>query len=380
MELDKKTIKKLVGIISFGIILFFLLQNFSLVKEGFDKIMKILSPFLIGAGLAFILNLPLNYFERKLFKPKKGKDGKFKQSKLKRPISIFLSICLILLIVSLVIKIIIPQIINVLIMFAMDVPEIAYNAKEYALDLTKQYPDLSSQIQSIEINWDNVLTDIFGLIKNLASSVVTSSIGFVVSLIGGIVNSIVAIIFAIYILLSKENLELWLKNAIKAYFSEEKAKSIIDIYYLSKKTFYNFITGQFTEACILGILCFIGMFILRIPLAASVSVLIGVTALIPIVGAIVGMLVGAILILSVSLMKALVFIIFLLILQQIETNIIYPKVAGSMVGLPGILVLLAVAVCGSLWGITGLIIGLPAVSVIYTILRQDIENRLKEKE
>lgn len=379
MELNKENTKKIIGILAFGISFYFILQNIVVVKNIIDNIIDILSPFLFGAGLAFIVNIPLKMFESKLFKPKKMKNGRVRQNKLKRPISILLSVIFIIIIITLIVKLIIPQIISVIVMFITDIPDIAYNIKEYAIELTKQYPDISEQIRSIEINWDAVTADSFKFIRNLASSLVTSSIGVVINIIGGIFNTIITIIFALYILVSKEKLVDQSKKFIQAYFSEKTAKYILEICSLSKKTFHNFITGQCIEAIILGGLCFVAMLILRIPFASTVSVLVGVTALVPIVGAIIGMVIGVILILSVSPIKALVFLISLLILQQIETNIIYPKIVGNSIGLPGIWVLLAVAVGGSLGGMLGLIIGLPLVSVMYTILKNDVKRRLKEK-
>lgn len=380
MDLNKENTKKIIKIISFSIILYFILLRIDVVKSVFANVIKILSPFLYGAGLAFVLNIPMVLFEKKLFRPKKNKNGKMKESKFKRPLSIVLSIILMFIIIGFVIKLIIPQLISVIIMFAGNIPGWAYDVKEWAMDLTSQYPDVRDQISSFEINWEQVINELMNFVKNFAGSFVTSSIGVIVSLIGGIFDTIIAIVFSIYILMSKEKLSNQAKKIIFAYFKEDKAKYILDICSLSNNTFKNFITGQCTEAVILGLLCFVGMLIFKIPFAATVSVLVGVTALIPIIGAFIGIIIGTILILSVSWIKAVVFVVFLLILQQIESNAIYPKVVGDSVGLPGMWVLVAVVVGGSLGGILGLLIGLPAVSVVYSVLRNDVNERLKKKE
>lgn len=379
MELNKENVKKIIGMIAFGILFYVILQNITVVKNVFVYMIEILSPFLIGAGFAFILNIPMRALEKKLFKPKKMKNGNLKQNRFKRPVCIILAFILMMIIIGLIIKLVIPQLISVIVMFVREVPDMAYNVKEWAIALTEQYPDISSQIQNIEINWNSIVNDIINFVSNLASSLVTSSIGFIIGLIGGIFNAIISIVFAVYILVSKEKLAEQFKKIIRAYFSDEKAKYILEIARLSKNTFNNFLTGQLIEAIILGTLCFIGMVILRLPFAATISILVGVTALIPIIGAFLGIIVGAILILSIVPIKALVFIVFLLILQQFETNVIYPRVVGNSVGLPGIWVLVAVAVGGSLGGMFGLIIGLPTVSVFYTILRNDVNKRLKNK-
>lgn len=380
MELNKGNIKKIIGIISFSIILYFVLQNLQTIKNIFSSIIDILSPFLFGAGLAFVLNIPMEVFERKLFKPKKMKNGKVKNNKLKRPVCIILSIILVIFIISFVVKLVIPQLLNVVFMCIRDIPSFARNLKDWAIDFTEQYPEVSNLIKSIEINWDQITAEILNFIKNFAGGLVTSSLSFVVSLIGGIFNTIIAIVFSIYILISKEKLKEQLKKIVGAYFPTNKAKYVLEIASLSKNTFYNFITGQCTEAVILGGLCFIGMIVWRLPFAATISVLVGVMALIPIVGAFIGLIIGAILILSIDPIKSVIFIIFLLILQQIEGNLIYPKVVGESVGLPGMWVLVAVSLGGSLGGILGLLIGLPTVSVIYTILKNDVNKRLKNKD
>lgn len=379
MELNKENVKKLMKLITFTLVLAFLLRNIGIVKNAIVSIFSILSPFLLGAGIAFILNIPMSCFE-KLWKTKTSKKGTVKKSKIKRPISILISLILILFIISFIIKLVIPQLISVIVMFAGNIPDLAYDIKEWALSLTQQYPDVRDQISSIEINWDQMINELMNFAKNFAGSLVTSSIGFVTSVIGGIFDAIVSLVFAIYILMSKEKLAEQLKKIVRAYFSEEKANDILEVCALSKNTFTNFITGQCTEAVILGTLCFLGMLVLRLPYAATIAILVGVTALIPIVGAFIGIIIGAILILSVSPIKAVIFIVFLVILQQIESNAIYPKVVGDSVGLPGMWVLVAVVVGGSLGGMLGLLLGLPSVSVLYAIFRKDVYKRLKLKE
>lgn len=380
MEFNKENTKKILGIISFGIILYFVLQNIVAVKNAFVYGLEMLSPFWIGAGIAFILNIPMRSFEKRLFKPQKMKNGKLKQNRLKRPICIVLAFIITIVVIGFIIKLVIPQLLSVIFMFLGEIPDMAYDVKEWAIELTKQYPDISNQIQNIEINWNNIVNDVISFVSNLASSLVTSSIGFIVGLIGGIFNAIVSIVFAVYILVSKEKLAEQFKKIMKAYLPEDKAKYILEICVLSKNTFNNFLTSQFTEAIILGTLCFVGMLILKLPFAATISILVGVTALIPIVGAFIGLMIGAILILSIVPIKALIFVAFFLILQQVEGNLIYPRVVGNSVGLPGMWVLVAVAVGGSLGGILGFIVGLPTVSVLYTIIRNDVYQRLKEKK
>lgn len=379
MELDKKNVRKIIEIVAFGIILYFILQNLVSVKNIISSILDILSPFILGAGLAFILNIPMKMFERKLFKPKKKKNGEIRENKLKRPICIILSIIIVVFIISFVIKLVIPQLISVIVMFAKNIPNLANDIKEWALSLTVQSPDISEQIKSIEIDWQKIVNDILNLASNVAGSLVTSSIGFVIGLIGGIFDTIVSIVFAVYILTGKEKLKEQAIKIIQAYFPKNKANDILEISSLSKNTFSSFIIGQCTEAVILGGLCFVGMLAFRLPFAATISILVGVMSLVPIVGAFIGVIIGAILILSVSPIKSVIFIVFFLILQQVEGNAIYPKVVGNSVGLPGMWVLFAVVLGGGVAGPLGLLLGLPTVSVLYSIFRKDVNGRLKKK-
>ena len=380
MYLSKKEIKKIIGIICFGIAFYFILEKFEIFKNIFDSILKTMSPFLIGFGLAFVLNIPMSWFEGKVFSTRKLKNGKTKKSRISRPVSIIASFIFLIFLVSLIIKLVIPELISVISMFIKDIPNFAIKIKDWAIDLTDQYPEISNQIKSIEIDWNSVTNELINFSKNLAGSVVTSSIGVIISIVGGVFDFIISVVFAIYILSSKEKLKIQAKNIINAYLDEKKASYILNICTLSKNTFYNFIVGQCTEALILGILCFVGMISFRLPYAVTISVLISVTALIPIIGAFLGIIIGAILILSIEPIKAVIFIVFLIILQQIESNGIYPKVLGESVGLPGMWVLVAVVVGGSLAGMLGLLLGLPTVSVLYTIFKEDVKNRLNKKQ
>jgi len=376
MNLNKENTKKILKIITFTLVLFFLLQNVPIIIDMIFKILGVLSPFLFGIGIAFIVNIPMSSIEKLLHKSKKGKNKKIG---IKRLVSILLSLIFILVIIGLIIKLIIPQLISIIVMFASYIPEWSNEFKESAINLTKQYPDISQMISSININWEQIINELMNIVKNFTGSLVTSSISFATSLIGGIVDAIISIVFAVYILMSKEKLAGQFTKLIKAYLPESTANYILEVCKLSEKTFSNFISGQCLEAVVLGLLCFLGMTILRLPYSATVSVFVGVTALIPIVGCILGLIIGAILILSISPIKALIFVCFLLILQQIESNIIYPRVVGTSIGLPGMWVLVAVVLGGHFGGMIGLLLGLPIAAVLYSILRSDVYNRLKSK-
>lgn len=365
----KEENKQILKIVIIGMLVYWLLNNLSIITNIFGNILNILSPFILGGVIAFILNIPMNFFERKFSKGKKKITGA------KRFFAILLSIVIIILVIAVMVGLVIPQLVNVGSLLIEKMPYYIEKLKTFA-ENTLQNEDVKNTIQSIEIDTDALKNTILEGGKNI----VTSSINAISGLVRGIANFVIGIVFAFYILLSKEKIKNFSKKIINAYFKENTVEYILNVSRLSSKTFRSFIVGQVTEACILGTLCAIGMLILRLPYAITIGILVGFTALIPIVGAFIGCIIGVLLIVAVDPIKAIIFVIFFLILQQIEGNVIYPKVVGNSVGLPGILVLVAVTVGGNLFGIMGMLIGLPVVSILYTILKDDVTHKLKKKE
>lgn len=369
--MEKKEVIKIVKIVLIGIFAYWILNNLSIIGKMLGNVFGVLFPFILGAVLAFIFNIPMSYFERFFRNRRKSK----KNSKFDRAISIILSILVFLIIILFIFRLIIPQLVNVCELLIEKTPYYLRESKVIATNLLEN-EDIKNAIQNINIDIEKIKNQSIEGAINLF----TSSLGIIGGIFSGITNLIISIIFAIYMLISKEKIRKLTKNIIYAYIPEQKAKNIIKILRLSRDTFRKFITGQCIEACILGSLCALGMLILNIPYAITIGVLVGVTAIIPIVGAFLGVIVGAILIISVEPIKAVVFIIFFLILQQIEGNLIYPKVVGNSVGIPGLLVLFAVTVGGSLYGIVGMLLGLPVVSILYTMLKEDVSRRLEQKK
>ena len=375
MEQDKKDIKKWFKIISFALIGLLIVNNFSVVTGFVAKFFDIISPFVVGAALAFILNIPMKFFESK-FSKITFKKGKKLNKNLIRIISLLLAIIVIGFIITLIVNLILPEIINIIKLLVENSPKYMNEIKNFALDITTNMPDIRDSIKNININNENMQEQI----KTIATNVLTFSVSFAGNVLGSIVDAIVSLVFAIYILTGKDKLKEQSKRIVYAYFDKTKAEGILEFGRTARRIFKNFITGQCLEACILGSLSIVGMFILDIPYAVPIGVLIGVTALIPIVGAFIGISVGAVLILSVEPVKVLTFLVFILILQQIEGNLIYPKVVGDSVGLPGIWVLVAVAVGGDIFGLVGMLLGLPVASVIYTLIKDNVNKRLDHKK
>ncbi len=374
MENSKKELKKWIILIVIALIGYWVINNLSIVGNLLGAMINIMYPFILGGCLAFLLNIPMTFFERKLSKLNKNSKKKKKQNqKLLRLLSIIFAIVVILLVLILVVTSIVPELIKVVSLFIENIPYYAEQITKLAERHDKEIPDINAMIQEANIDMEAIK----GQITTLIPSLLTSSISVVSSIISGISAFFIAIVFAIYILIDKEKLQSQATKMLNAYLQKEKADKIIHAGKVTKDTFKNFFTVQCLEATILGTLCMIGMLILRIPYAVPIGVLIGVTALIPVIGAFIGLVIGAILIVAVNPVKVITFVIFVLILQQIEGNFIYPRVVGNSVGIPGMWVLFGVTVGGSLGGILGMLLGVPVVTVIYTLLKKDVEIKLK---
>ena len=374
MSQEKQEIKKWAKIIFIALFGYLIVDNISVVGEIIKTILNIMSPFVVGAAIAFILNLPMGFFEEKLskFKTKKGK--KLAKGFI-RTVSLILAIVVITFVLTIIVNLILPEIINIITLLIEKLPYYGAEIKNIASNITKDFPQINETIKNIDIN-DKQLQE---QVKNFVTGFLSKSVSLLGNIIGTFFNAIISIVFAAYILTGKDKLKEQAKKILYAYNEKAKAEKIIEIGRTTRNIFRKFITGQCLEATILGILSIIGMLILKVPYAVPIGVLIGVTALIPIVGAFIGIIIGAVLILSAAPMKVITFIIYILILQQIEGNLIYPKVVGDSVGLPGIWVLVSVAIGGDLFGIIGMLLGLPIASVLYTLFKQNVYKKLNEK-
>ncbi len=376
MNLDKENTKKIILIVAIGIIIYLGLQNLSNILGSFQGLLKILNPFILGACMAFVLNVVVNLIETKWIKNKK-KNKIIRR--IKRPLSIFLAMLILFAVIFFVIFLVIPGLIDTIDSIKTYIPGIATNVQNWLYDMTNQYPQINDTIKNINIDWNNLDDETMKLLQSWAGTILSSSINILAAIFSGVANLVIGLIFAVYILLQKEKLGMQFRKIMQAYMKPELMEKTLKIFKVTNSAFTKFITGQVTEACILGFLCFLGMVVLGMPYALTIAVLIGFTALIPIFGAFIGAGIGALLIAVQSPMLALGFIVFIIILQQIEGNIIYPKVVGNSVGLPGIWVMVAVTVGGSLWGITGIAVSVPIASILYALLREDVNNRILEQ-
>ena len=381
MDLNKNNVKKILGIITFTLVLMAVLLNFKAVGNYLVFLWEIVFPFVVGGAIAFILNIPMSAIEKQLQKIKiKTKRGEKIREKVMRPISMVLAIFLVFLIIGIVIGVVVPQLGATINSIGVSMSKSLPKIQIWLEQTFQNQEEIVDYIKNMDFDWKNWINTIKDFAWNGAGSVLSYTMSATMMVVNGVMTFFISFIFALYILIQKENLARQSKKLITAIFQKKIVEKILTISSLSYKTFSRFITGQCLEALILGTMFFITMIIFRLPYALLVGVLIAFTALIPIVGAFIGCFVGAVLILMVNPMQAVFFVILFLILQQVEGNLIYPHVVGNSVGLPSIWVLFAVTVGGKLMGVMGMLIFIPLVSVLYSLLREWINYRLDVKK
>lgn len=380
MDLNKDNVKKILGIITFTLILLALLLNMGAVKSNLMFLWGIIFPFVMGGVIAFILNIPMTAIERKLFgmRSERGRTQKILigiKNRLARPISMVLAILFVVAILAVMLVVVIPQLGRTIDSVSEGMAAFWPKAQIWIEQIFGDSEEIVDYINSLEFDWKSWLDQIKDFALSGAGNVISYTMSATKMVINGVATFFIAFIFSLYILSQKEKLGRQCRKVIRALFSEKVVEKICYVCSLSHKTFSRFITGQCLEALILGVMFFVAMTIFRLPYALLVGVLIAFTALIPVVGAFIGCFVGAFLILLVNPMQAVFFVILFLVLQQIEGNLIYPHVVGNSVGLPSIWVLFAVTAGGKLMGIAGMLIFIPLVSVIYTLFRDWVNKR-----
>lgn len=373
MEFNKNNRRSILGI-AFACILFYLgLKHIGLVAETAGKIFDLIFPFILGAGIAFVINVPMSKIEKWLF------SGTNKLKKQRRAISFIVTLALVIGVMIIAMYIVIPQLAETLMIIGRQLPDAFYAAQEWILSRMSYWEALQDLSEKLAVNWSTIINKVSVLLQQAATTMVNSGIGAVTNIIGAVVSFFIGFVFSIYVLMAKEKLAGQVKQILYALFKERTADRILYVCSLSSRIFSRFISGQCLEACILGLMFFLAMTIFRMPYAMLISVLIAFTALIPIVGAFFGCVIGILLILMVSPLKAVIFLIMFLVLQQIEGNLIYPHVVGNSVGLPSIWVLAAITIGGSLMGVLGMVLFIPICSVVYSLFRLYIKDRLEIK-
>ena len=370
-EKRKLISKWLIGIFTVCILIFLSVGHINIIAEALTWLFDLFFPLILGCALALIINVPLSPIENHLFQ----KTSSIRYQKMRRPLAIILSLLLIFSIFIGIAFLIIPELINAI---KIVVDSINTTMDQMAvMDETINWSIIpfGAELSKIDIDWLHMKSQLqqwFGKISNTLIDTVISTLG---SFAGSLIDFIVALVFSIYLLANKEKLKKQILRLIHVWIPTSAGNIIVHVSSVFGNTFHHFIIGQVMEAIILGSLCTIGMLILRLPYAPMIGSLVGVTALIPYVGAYIGAIVGAFMILTVNPLKTLIFLIFLLILQQVEGNAIYPKVVGAKINLPSMWVLAAITVGGNLAGPIGMLLGVPIASAAYVLLREATDKR-----
>lgn len=366
---DGKKLKSIFKIIIFIGLILLIVLNFNDVLIMVRSIYTVVAPLLLGAVMAFVLNILVVAYE-KIYFPQSKKSIVIKS---RRGVSILLSILTIILVILFFLNIVIPQIAQFISLLIKGFPSVYDRVMEYALDHSDDVPLIQEKVKEWNMNGEDVLKKSLEILGNWTFGTVT----FIGSAFGVVVQIVLALTFSIYILASKEELKYKFNKIFRAYLKEDKRKRLYEILNTADETFGSYIIGQCKEAVILGVLCTLGMVILGFPYAKVVGPVIGLTALIPMIGAYIGAALGFLLIVTVDWLQALLFLVFIVILQQLEGNLIYPKVVGSSIGLPGIWVFAAVIVGGGLMGITGILFGVPLIATIYKLFSKSVNKKLR---
>ncbi|MDE6672074.1 MAG: AI-2E family transporter [Ruminococcus sp.] len=342
-------------------------KNFHVISELFRKFFTAVTPLVTGCAMAYILNIIMNFYEKHYF-PETDNDL-IKRSR--RPVCLILSFASALLIIVLVVSIVYPEIEKAFRIICGEIPEIFSQLQRYAGTKLKEFPEIQHFFSSIEPDIMRI-SDTFG---NGAYNIFDTLLSFIGSAISFVADIIIAVMFALYILMRKDKLSHSLHRLEKVLLNKKTRRYLNHVLETADNIFRNFFVGQFTEGIIIGVLCFTGMTFLHLPYAVMAGTVVGVTALVPIAGAITGMLISAFIIFTVDPVKALVFVIFLLILQQLEDNIIYPAIVGTSTGLPAIWVLASVTAGGTLFGVKGMLLSVPVTATVYRLASELLEYR-----
>ena len=384
MNMNRKDTIKIFFLAVCIILVYIGFQHLDIIGSFLLWLLQILVPFIIAGCFTFFLNVPLNAIERRLFRSKDGTPVSPLKEKLRRPLAITMSISMFVLVLGIFLIIIIPEISNSLQKIAGSIPSAFDDFRYWMKDLSNRYDWAKAVYDNINIDWESIGSNIASFITNNVTNffdstmnLLTSTMKVVSSVISITVNIFLGIVLSVYILAKKEKISSHLRKFLYAFFPSKAVDYIVEVGIMTNKSFYNSITGQMMECVIIGTLTGLGMAILGFPYAALVGVVIAICSWIPMFGIRIGTVIGALFILTVSPVQAIWFVVFMVCLQQVEGNLIYPRVVGSNVGLPPIVLIAAIVIFSGFFGIIGLLVSAPVTSVLYTLLKRLVRERLK---
>lgn len=382
MELNKKSVRTLIMLIAFAVIAAWALFRPAAIAAIWQGLAAIMTPFVLGVTIAFLVNLLLRPLEAgwdRLLGWGGGRRGRWLAG-MKRPVSILLSVVLIAVAMFVLLFIVLPEVAKTIILVAEMVPQYASHVDGWWQWIDERLAGLGLEVPRPDLRIDDLAPMVSDWLAEQGPAVLGKTLGFTTSVVTGVFNVVIGLVLGLYILADKERLLRQTRRVLQAFLPEERVKTIVDVADLTNTTFSKFVTGQLTDAFIVGVLCYIFMLVTRMPYAGAASVVVGVTTIVPVIGVLIGTVVAAFLILVVDPVKAFWFVVFIVVLQQVESNVIYPRVVGKSVGLPGLWVLAAISVGGATFGVLGMLLAVPTFSVLYTLLRRAVNRRLADKE
>lgn len=375
--MNKISTKRIVLLMILAAVLFVAAQNIGVIFEIIGMFFSVLTPLILGGCIAFIINMPMRFFE-KLFRRKLGFNKHKWTKKILRPVSLIVSVLIILTAVALIGFIIVPDVANTILSISNNVPGYVNNIVKWSQETFEKYPQIEQRLSGVEIDWKQISSTALSVLQGSAEVLLNSTFSIATNVVGGVVNFFMAFVFSIYILMQKEKLSFHAKRAVRSFLPVKWARRITRVASLTGRTFSRFLAGQCLEAIILGTLIFIGMSIFKFPFALMISVLIAIMSFIPMFGIYAASVFGAVLIaFQENIITGLLFFVMFVVIQQIEGNFIYPHVVGNSVGLSPLVVLSAVMIGGGLFGFVGMIIGVPVSAVLVALYKAYMEKRTK---
>ena len=384
MKLDRKNVRTILLIIAFAVLLYTAAQNLASVYGAVRTVWRVFGVVITGLAMAFVLNVPLKLFENRVFYGM-SEDRRPLVRKLRRPVSLVFALVVSLGLIGILIAVVLPQLTATVAEVAARLPEYISSAVNWLNDFLAGFGIEIESLKNFTVDWEKVFSELTTYLKegsaNVEGSTVVDTVtGVGTSVVSTVMNTFLGLVVAVYILAQKERIGRFTRRCIDAFLPQKAASGLARIASMASETFSNFVAGQLADSCILGILCYICMRIFRFPYPEVISVVIGVTSLVPMVGSFIGEVIGALLILIVSPIKALLFIVMVLAIQQVDGAFIYPRIVGKSVGLPGVAVFCAVIVGGNVAGVLGSLLGVPVCALLYALLREAVDARQKRRE
>ena len=374
MKLDRRTVRTILLIITFAVALYTAAQNLGALYGAVRTVWDVFNVVITGLALAFVLNVPLKLFENRLFYGM-SEDRRALVRRLRRPLSIICALLITLGVVVILFAVLLPRLIDTVAVVAESLPAYIEQFVAWVEGLLARFNFESGDLFNLSIDWSAAVEQFFSGLTDRMGDIIGTATNVGTSVVGALVDGLFSLVIAVYVLAEKEQICAFARRVITNFLPERASGGLVTIANMASETFTNFIAGQLMDSLILGVLCYIGMKIFRFPHAEVISVVIGVTSLVPLVGSFIGEIIGAFLILITSPLKALLFMVFILCLQQVEGSFIYPKVVGKSVGLPGVAVFSAVLVGGNIAGVTCALLGAPICAMFYAILQQALASR-----